>query len=52
MSATVRVDESWPLRYGRYAYMRAVVRHRPATPEGYDVGGVYPEDLLWNIVTE
>jgi len=32
--------------------MRAVVRHRPATPEGYDVGGVYPEDLLWNIVTE
>ena len=52
VSATVRVDESWPLRYGRYGYMRAVVRHRPATPEGYDVGDVYPENLLWNIVSE
>jgi len=52
VSAIVRVDEAWPLRYGRLAYMRAVVRHRPATPEGYDVGGVYPEDLSWQFVSE
>jgi hypothetical protein len=52
VSATVRIDEGWPLVHARLAYMRAVVRHRPATPEGYDVGDVYPEDLLWNIVTE
>lgn len=52
VSATVRVDERWPLRYGRLAYMRAVVRHRPATPQGYGVGDVYPEDLSWSIVSE
>jgi hypothetical protein len=50
VSATVRVDEAWPLQVDRYAYMRAVVRHRPAAPEGYDVGGVYPEDLSWQFV--
>jgi len=50
--ATVRVDEAWPLSVEYPAYMRAVVRHRPATPEGYDVGGVYPDDLTWQIVTE
>lgn len=52
VSATLRVDEAWPLRAGRYAYMRAVVRHRPPTPEGYDVGGVYPEDLSWRFVSQ
>jgi len=52
VSATVRLDENWPLRYGRVAYMRAIVRHRPATPQGYQVGDVYPEDLSWLIVGE
>jgi hypothetical protein len=50
VSATVRVDEAWPLRVDRHAYVRAVVRHRPEAPEGYDVGGVFPEDLSWQFV--
>jgi hypothetical protein len=52
VSAQVPVDAAWPLGRGRLAYMRAVVRHRQRTPEGYDVGGVYPEDLSWQFAGE
>jgi hypothetical protein len=51
-SAEVPIASSWPLHRGRLTYIRAVVRHRQPTPEGYQVGGVYPEDLSWQFAGE
>jgi hypothetical protein len=47
--ARVRMDERWNFA-DRYAYVRAIVRHLRPAPEGYEVGEVYPRNLMWNFI--
>lgn len=52
VSARVRIDEAWRATdMARDTYMRALIRHEQPTPEGYQVGDIYPRDGTWNVVT-
>lgn len=53
VSAYVRIEDRWPLlKRGRDTYLRAIIRHDEPTPDGFQVGDIYPRDGRWMFVSD